>query len=174
MNRPDEATLPAGRPLTGRVVLLSLFGFFGTIIAANGFLLHYSIASFSGLETKNAYTAGLNYDKEIAAERVQDQRGWKVDVALARVAPGVSEVTIRQRDAAGAPTSAIEASVTFMHPADQRRDLDAVLPKVEPGVYRARVNVGSGRWDVVTELQTSGNIVFRSKNQIMIDDKVAN
>ena len=61
-----------------------------------------------------------------------------------------------------------------MHPADQRRDLDAVLPKVEPGVYRARVNVGSGRWDVVTELQSSGNIVFRSKNQIMIDDKVAN
>ena len=170
MSRISGATMNEGRPLTGRMVLLFVLAFFGTIIFANGMLLHFAIQSFSGLETKNAYTAGLNYNRQIAAERVQDELRWKVDLSFRRVGPGVSEVSVTQRDALGAPSSSVEAVVRLEHPMDGRRDQTIELREVGPGLYRGRADISPGQWEAVTELQRRGEILFVSRNRIVVED----
>lgn len=170
MSHIAGSTMSEGRPLTGRMVLLIILAFFGTIMFANGMMLHFAIQSFSGLEAKNAYMAGLNYNRQIAAERVQDERHWSVDLSVRRVAPGVSEITISQRDASGAPSAALEASIRLAHPMDGRRDQIAQLREVRPGVYRGRVEIAPGHWEAVTELNRRGETVFVSRNRLNIEE----
>jgi len=160
-----------GRRLTGRTVLLSFIAFFGTIFAVNGLMIHFAVKTFSGLETKNAYTAGLQYDRQIAAERAQDARGWKVEVTMNRASPGVSEITLTQRDAAGAPVPSLEAHVRLTHPADSHRDIELRLVETGPGFYRGSVEASPGRWVVMTYLQRRGETLFRSRNAVMIEDR---
>ena len=72
------ADAASGRPLSGRTVLLSLLGFFGIVIAANGALVAFAIGTMPGLETEKPYQAGIGYNAEIAVARAQAGRGWRL------------------------------------------------------------------------------------------------
>ena len=51
-----------GFRLTGRKVLLIFLAFFGTIFAADIFLLTSALRTWSGLEERSAYSAGKRYN----------------------------------------------------------------------------------------------------------------
>jgi nitrogen fixation protein FixH len=74
MSKPKPA-----RPLTGRMVLLCLLAFFGTVIGVNMLMMKFAIDTLSGTEVDSAYRASLAYENEIAAARDQNRRNWKVD-----------------------------------------------------------------------------------------------
>ena len=64
------------RPLTGKVVLAVLVAFFGIVFGVNGLMMTLAIKTLPGTEVDSAYAASLAYEREIAAARGQDQRGW--------------------------------------------------------------------------------------------------
>ena len=50
----------------------------------NAVLIRLAVSTFGGVETENAYQAGLNFSREIAAAEVQDALHWQVKATVSR------------------------------------------------------------------------------------------
>lgn len=157
-----------GRPLTGRMVLIMLLAFFGVVITVNLVMFRLAAATFSGLGDKNAYIAGLSYNKALAAAREQEERGWKVDATLRRVAPGRSAISVVQ--SGGGVLANVEATARFEHPASGRMDRAVALSRFGPNEWRGAVDLPAGAWDVVIEMRSGGATVFMSRDRIQTSD----
>ena len=124
------------RVLTGRVVFLIAFGFFGIIGVANYFLVHYALTSFGGTEVDSAYQAGLVFEKDVDAARRQTGLDWNVDLALRPGEP--LDVTVK--DATGTAITGLEGQMLLEHPpTDRRLDVTAKLEAIGEGHYRANL-----------------------------------
>jgi nitrogen fixation protein FixH len=165
---PSKNVTPqsAGFVLTGRLVLLYLVLFFGTVFGVNFYMARQAIMTFSGLEDDKPYQEGLRYDTQIAAAREQDKRGWRVDVAVRPIVAGRSTIEVRQADAAGLVTTGVMFDARFIHPSDRSRDHKVDLVKVEPGLYRGDLAIEPGGWDLVLAGHKDGEVLFRSQNRM--------
>ena len=135
------------REVTGRTVLICLVAFFGLIAAMNAVLIRLAVSTFGGVETENAYQAGLNFSREIAAAEAQDALHWQVK---ATVSAG-TETTIVElvaRDADGRPLAGLDASAQLVHPTDRRGDLAVALDERTSGMFRGRSprHTATGPW----------------------------
>ena len=158
----------AARPLTGRMVLFILLSFFGVIITVNMVMLRLASSTFSGLGDKNAYVAGISHNKSLAAAREQDNRAWKVDANLRRVAPGRSVVSIVRSD--GGVAANTDVTVRFQHPSSGSLDRVVALPPVSANTWRAALDLPAGVWDIVIEMRSGGVVVFMSRDRIVASD----
>lgn len=164
----QEASSSGGRPLTGRMVLIMLLAFFGVVIAVNLVMVRFAATTFSGIGDRNAYIAGISYNKSLAAAREQEERGWKVDAALRRVAPGRSVINVTRSD--GGAFADLEATARFEHPASRRMDRVVALSPSGASEWRGAVDLPAGAWDIVIELHSGGSTVFMSRDRVQISD----
>lgn len=165
---PRQDQPAPGRQLTGRMVFAMLVAFFGAVILMNIVMLRAAITTFSGVGEKNAYMAGVSHNRALDAARAQDALGWIVDAHLSRVAAGRSAVSLARRDAASA--AGVTATVRFEHPSDSRQDRQVTLPAVKPGAWRGALDLPAGTWDFVIEMSAGGEILFRSRERVTVDD----
>ena len=154
---------PAGRPLTGLHVLLIFIGFFGVIFAVNGYMVRAAVTSFGGVETESSYKAGLAFTQESNAANAQAARHWKVEALLV---PGRLDVTAR--DAQGKPLTGLDLSVALHHPTDRRFDEELEATSTGAGSWRASPAEAPGQWDLVIELASNGERLFRSTNRVIV------
>jgi nitrogen fixation protein FixH len=157
----------AARPLTGRMVLAMLLGFFGLVIAVNLFMVREAISTFGGVDTPSSYQAGLNFKAEEAAAAAQDALHWRVDARLA-AAEGGEAITVTARDADGKPLSGFAITAHFAHPADERHDVTAALQETDPGSYRGIAVVEPGQWALDLAIGRAGTRLFRSTNRVTV------
>ncbi len=155
------------RPWTGRMVFLSLLGFFGVVFAVNGVMIHEALSTFDGLETESAYKAGRMFEQEVAMAKAQEARHWRVDARLTPSADG-ARLDIDARDAAGRPLTGLDATATFERPTDLRLDRDVAVSETTPGRFRGSAALAPGQWDLVIELSRHGERQFRSINRIVL------
>jgi nitrogen fixation protein FixH len=161
---------PATRPLTGRTILAWLLGFFGVVIGVNGVMIALAIGTMPGLETEKPYQAGIGYNAEIAAARVQATRRWQVTSHLDRDAGGRTSVKVEARDRNGAPLTRLDVSVRLARPTDQRADRTISLTEREGGSYLGDVaDVAPGVWDVELDADRGSERMFRSKNRVTLE-----
>lgn len=153
------------RELTGRKVLVWVLAFFGVVIAVNVVMAALALTTFGGLETKNAYQAGLAFKNEIAAAYAQETRHWTVDATVAPKA-GETGVEVVAKDRAGAPLAGYEVSVLFAHPADRRHDRSVTMNERSAGQYRGVVATAPGQWDIVIDIGRDGARMFRSRQRV--------
>ena len=158
---------PHPRPVTGRLVLICLIGFFAVVALANGIMIRAAVTSFGGVETASSYQAGLAFAREAAAARAQDERHWQVKAAV-RPAGGATLVEIDARDAAGQPIAGLQASAQLAHPTDRRADHALTLSEPIPGRFRGTTGPIAGQWDLVIELSRDGTRLFRSRNRVIL------
>ena len=97
---------PVGRrgEVTGRMVFVCLVGFFVIVGAVNAIMISAAVSTFGGVETENAYQAGLAFAREMAAVDAQDALHWNVRAKVVRV-NGATELEVLAADAAGRPLS---------------------------------------------------------------------
>ena len=158
------------RPLTGRMVLLCLLAFFGTVVGVNMLMMKFAIDTLSGTEVDSAYRASLAYGSEISAARDQDQRNWKVDAHVERRADGAATVRLDARDSNGAPLSGLKFSGRLERPTDKRIDRAVELAESGIGIYRgSAVDVLPGQWDLVIEGEARGARLFLSRNRVILN-----
>jgi nitrogen fixation protein FixH len=157
-----------GRELTGRMVLAWLVGFFAVVGAVNGVMIGAAISTFAGLEHDSPYQAGLAFDQEIAAARLQDALHWQVEAKMARSDAGETLVEISARDSGGAPVPDLGATATLVHPTDRRLDRELAMTQVGPGHFSGVTGTAAGQWDVVIELSHEGARRFRSRNRVVL------
>lgn len=174
MSSPDRLVsdyVPGGRPLTGRKVLLIMVAFFGVIFVMNVFLLKVASSTFRGLETESAYRASQGFNDTLAASAAQRERGWAVGVRVARRADGVVAATYTVADKDGAPLAGLEGTARLAAPADTSLDAEGVVIETGPGTYEVLFGAepAPGRWTLVTELSRDGDVLFRSRNRMLVD-----
>jgi nitrogen fixation protein FixH len=158
------------RPLTGRMVLLCLLAFFGTVVGVNMLMMKFAIDTLSGTEVDSAYRASLAYSSEIAAARDQDGRNWKVDAHVERRADGAATVRLDARDASGTRLSGLKFSGRLERPTDKRIDRTVEIAESGIGVYRGSASdVLPGQWDLVIEGEARGARLFLSRNRVILN-----
>jgi nitrogen fixation protein FixH len=155
------------RPVTGRMVLFCLIGFFAIVAGMNAIMIRAAVSTFSGVETASAYQAGQSFEREAEAARAQNRLHWQVQADV-RAADGKTLVEIDARDASGRPLPGLEATAQLSHPTDRRADQTMALREDASGHFRGTVGAVIGQWDVVIELSRDGERVFRSRNRVML------
>jgi nitrogen fixation protein FixH len=166
MNKP----IVAPRALTGRVVLISLVGFFAVVIGVNLLMAKLAIDTLPGTEVDSAYGASLAYESEIVAAHDQNLRNWKVDAHVERRADGAATVELQARDSNGAAMPGLRFLGRFERPTDRRADQPVTLAEVGGGIYRGdALALPPGQWDLVLEGDVAGRRMFLSKNRIVLN-----
>jgi nitrogen fixation protein FixH len=166
MRKPPAAP----RPLTGRVVLISIVAFFAVVIGVNLVLMKLAIDTLPGTEVDSAYTASLAYEREIAAAHDQNARKWQVDAHVERRADGAATVRVEARDSGGAPMPGLKFVGRFERPTDRRADQPVTLAEVGGGIYRGSAPaLAAGQWDLVLQGDVAGQRMFLSKNRIVLN-----
>jgi len=157
------------RPLTGRMVLIMLLGFFGVVVGVNFTMMKLAIATLPGTEVDSAYSASLGYEKEIAAAHDQTSRKWKVEAHVERDGRGAT-LQVEARDAGGQPMTGLKFQGRLERPTDKRADLAVSLAEVGIGIYRGSTpSVAPGQWDLVLEGDSAGKRMFMSKNRVLLN-----
>jgi nitrogen fixation protein FixH len=162
-------SVPA-RPVTGSLVLLFLFGFFGVVIGVNGVMIALAIGTMPGLESERPYQLGIAYNAEIQMARAQAARHWTVESHIGRDASRRASIKVEPRDADGAPVSGLTVTVRLMRPADQRADRALSLRERDRGTYLGETaDVAPGAWDMEIEAQRGPERLFRSRNRVTLE-----
>jgi nitrogen fixation protein FixH len=160
----------ATRPLSGRAVLAALLAFFGIVIGVNGVMVALAIGTMPGLENERPYQAGIAYNADIEAARVQAARHWTVASHITHDPLGRATVTVAAHDANGAPVGGLTVAVRLLRPADQRGDHSIALGERGPGTYEGEATgVAAGAWDVEIEAGRASERLFRSHNRIVME-----
>lgn len=152
--------------VTGGLVLATLVGFFVTVAAVNAVMITFAVKTFGGVETENAYSAGLAFNRSIAEASAQDARRWSVDVV--HVPHRDAEFTVSVRDGAGRAVSGLTLVATLVHPTDRRHDKEVHVSALGGGVFSIEALAEPGQWDLVTVLRDGGGELFRSRNRIVL------
>jgi nitrogen fixation protein FixH len=155
------------RELTGRTVLMCLVGFFAVVAGVNAIMIRAAVSTFGGVETANAYQAGLAFGRDIAAAEAQDALHWQVRAKVA-ADNGATLVEVIATDAAGRPLAGLRATALLAHPTNGRGDHIIPLDENAPGTFLGRTTAVTGQWSLVIELSRDGNRMFRSKNRVFL------
>jgi nitrogen fixation protein FixH len=156
------------RELTGRTVLFCLVGFFAVVAAVNAVMMTAAVTTFSGVETKNAYQAGVAFAREEAAADAQVSRHWRVNSSLRRETSGQTKVELSAQDRTSQPLTGLEVIVSLNHPNDRRLDHRVTMQANAAGRFSGVVTPSPGQWDLVIELSRDGERLFRSKERIIL------
>jgi nitrogen fixation protein FixH len=123
--------------------------FFAVVFGANGMLVYFAAASWTGLETKEYYIKGLTYNRTLEDVARQRELGWKGKLALRSAAKGGHELVVELRDAKGRGLSGGTVQADFVRPTHTGYDFSVDLADRGKGRYRAAVAPPLlGQWDV--------------------------
>ena len=152
------------------------------VIAVNIVMITYAIGTFPGLETEDAYQKGLAYNQTLAAARVQEARGWHIDVRYAprieTVAPAEEavgaptahegELVVTVVDKAGKPLYGLDVTAALIRPTRAGFDTSVALQPRAAGEYRGEATLPlAGQWDVRVSARR-GDEDFQATRRIMV------
>ncbi len=154
-------------PLTGKHVLIMLVTFFGVVFAANGAFVYLARASWTGVETEDAYRIGLQYNHTLAEAEAQKALGWKIAAFDLTKDEEQQVLMVRLVDASGAPLRGLAVAATVRRPTTDSLDRQVTLSEGEDGLYRAMLNLPEpGQWEVEV-VATRGPDRFRAVHRII-------
>ena len=163
------AAAPARGTLTGRKVLLMFVAFFGTIVAADSFLLASAVRTWTGLEEASPYRAGQVYNRELRRVREQDGQGWHLTSRVECDGAGGIALTVLAQDRADAPLAGRTLTARFERPTDRREDRGLILQEVGAGRYEGRLPaLAAGQWDLVVDVLDGDERRLRRKSRLVL------
>ncbi len=167
-NAMTGAAMSGTRELTGRHVAWALLAFFGVIFAVNGYFLYAALSTHTGTVANEPYRKGLHYNERIAADEVQQGRGWAIGLALA---PARDAVTLELKQPDGAPVTGLDVTAVVSRPTTSGFDQKLALKEIAPGRYSAPLaRLADGTWLVAVEgkLPAPGDVPFRMKKRLLL------
>lgn len=124
-------------------------GFFAVVLVANGTLVYFAAASWTGLETNEYYIKGLHYNRTLEDVARQRKLGWKSHLSLRKAAKGEEELVLELVDDKGRGLSGGDVRADFVRPTNTGHDFAVSLADRGAGRYRAVVRPPlPGQWDV--------------------------
>jgi nitrogen fixation protein FixH len=143
-------------------------GFFAVVLGANGTLVYFAAASWTGLETKEYYIKGLTYNRTLKDVERQRKLGWKSRLSLRKAGSNEQELIFQLVDDTGRGLSGASAEAAFVRPTHIGHDFTTPLADRGAGRYRAVVALPlPGQWDIhVTVRHRDG--AYRVTRRIMV------
>jgi nitrogen fixation protein FixH len=167
-NTPSISLDHKKRELTGRGVLLWLVGFFFVVFAVNGVMFRFATSTFGGVETGNAYNAGLAYRNDIEAAGAQEALHWQVDGKVIRTPSGEIMLDVAVHDSNGEAVFAWTVTARLAHPANSRLDRIFEITPLNTERVMGTARADSGQWDLILDFSRDGKRVYRSRSRITL------
>lgn len=144
-------------------------GLFGVVLAANGTMIVIALATWTGLETTDAYQKGLTYNHTLGAAEAQAALGWQVGFSFAQTGArrGLIEVSLEDRNSHLIKNATVQAEL--VRPTHGGHDLMVDLPYQRGGKYRQEIELPlAGQWDVrITAIE--GGQPYRLSERIYVE-----
>lgn len=156
------------KPFTGKKALLWFIGFFLVVFTVNGIMTYIALGTWGGLETKDAYRKGLNYNDQVAAAEAQAASGWHLSVSHApeTLTGDRIDVTVKwpENDPRPAKVVArITRAVTDIH------DQEITLSKSGDTTYTSPLHLPeAGQWNVSILVFRPEGVIYQMKDKIFI------
>ncbi len=132
------------------------------VIVVNGVLATLAVSTWPGIETKEHYRKGLEYNQTLAAVKAQQQRGWRMDLTFSPepVADGRRSgdlaVTFVGKD--GRPLENLAAKAVLSRPTHEGFDVAVDLEYRGGGLYGATVALPlPGQWEAHVHAHRGGD-----------------
>lgn len=157
-------------PLTGGKVLAMLVGFFLVVALVNAVMMTLAIRTMPGLDARNGYDPSQRYNAEIAAARVQRERGWRQSATVA-LSEGAAEVVVSLTGPDGGAVSGLDVAIRLDHPATRQLDRQEAAIEIAPGRYRARLpGIRAGQWTLSVTARdiADGEPVWRERERLAV------
>lgn len=126
---------------------------FAVIITVNGTMAFFAVDSWTGLETKNHFTEGVEYNDILEQNRRQDALGWSAILTYEAIPTqndprsGQFLLSFKTKDGHGVDGLAIEARA--MRPTHEGYDQDLIFTARGKGVYVANATLPlPGQWEL--------------------------
>jgi len=153
--------------IKGRHVLWGLIAFFGVIFAVNGAFIYYALATHPGDDVKDAYVAGIEFNREIAEKREQQKLGWQANLTIRSDGRGGQFMELAFVDKQGKPVRGLKIKAKLRHPELAKLDRPIKFALIKPGVFRADVDEPpAAQWYLEAEVRNDIGEVFRLRHRL--------
>ncbi len=165
----DDAAPAKPFELKGGHVLAMIVAFFAVVAAVNATMMTVAIRTMPGLDARNGYDESQGYNRQIAAARARDERGWHADTAVS-LKGDVAHVSLSLVDSAGQVLPEARVVARLRHPTDRRRDREIVLAGGGASFAGDAPGISEGFWDLVIEARsaTDGAASFVSRQRVRL------
>lgn len=139
-------TMPGER--RSRWIPWAFVAFFGVVLAANATMIVIAIATWPGLETRQAYQRGLAHDEALEAAAAQAALGWQVGFAFEQTGDRSGALRLDLADRFGNRLEEAKVQVAFVRPTHGGYDLVVDLPHYYGGRYLHDIALPlAGQWE---------------------------
>ncbi len=151
--------------LTGKHILLYLFGFFGVVFAVNGAFIYYALHSWSGLDIDHSFVRGLSFEEDI-----KEAHEWKVEIDPEDLGNDRIRLNVIIERVDGRTVSPHSVEAEVRRPAVAKYDQNVQLRETSPRHYVADVTVaGKGIWQIRVRGRDGGQaILFRADERYFL------
>jgi len=158
----------ATKEIRGIHVFWLISGFFAIIISLDALFITFAVQTFPGEQVRNSYMLGLDYNKEVARRREQEQLGWAAEVGLTGAERPQLLVRMLAADQGSVTGLVVSAS---LHVAGERDDTVLDLIEVSPGTYTAPIAIRAGarlEATVSARRQSDASSVFSATKTLVL------
>lgn len=141
--------------------------FFIVVFAVNGALVYFAAESWTGLETRQSYIKGLDYNRTLEQVEKQNALHWTTDLAV-RVEGRDAHLDLSLADARGLAIAGARATARFVRPTHEGYDFEIPLEDRGRGHYVAVAHAPlPGQWEVrVSVAHPSGD--YRLTRRVVV------
>lgn len=144
------------------------FVFFAVVLSANGIMVYVAASSWTGIETKQHYIKGRDYNRTLDAVAQQRARGWDAGLSIESRDRDHVRLDLTLRDAGKRALAGADVSARFVRPTHEGYDLEIHLDDYGAGRYVGELRAPlPGQWDVrVVARHPSGD--FRMTRRVVV------
>ncbi len=135
------------RGFTGRHMLFTMLGFFGTVIMVNFTMAWFATSTFGGTVVDNSYVASQKFNGWLASARAQQALGWSVAVDL--------DAARHVRLATRVPDGAVLTGIAT-HPLGRIPEQQLAFVPLGKGGWRSAAPLPAGRFHVRIDVRAAG------------------
>jgi nitrogen fixation protein FixH len=133
--------------------------FFGVVLLANAAMIWIAFATWTGLETDNAYQKGLAYNRTLEQAAAQAALGWEVDHELAQKGERTLALELALEGRHGDLIEDALVSAAFVRPTHEGHDRVVTIPHRYGGEYAAEVELPlAGQWELHLTIAAAGEV----------------
>lgn len=142
--------------------------FFVVVFAVNGVMVYVAASSWTGVETRQHYVKGRDYNRILEAVERQNARGWTGNLSVRPRKDGDVRLEFRLADARAAALTGAGVTARLVRPTREGYDFDVRMDDYGAGRYIADLHVPlPGQWDVrIVASHPSGE--FRLTRRIVV------
>lgn len=144
--------------------------FFLTVLVANIILVYIALSSWTGLETKNHYVKGLNYNEALQGAAQQEALGWDSQIRLELSDKSNGAVTVKLTEKDSSPLTGANVTLKVIRPTHHGHDQTLNMAEIAPGNYQVKVTFPlEGNWDL-KQIVVKGEDAYQSVTRVFIQD----